>query len=629
MKKVNLLAAFLLLFSTILTGATGMARLVQIASATKVSYTGADVVPLELFKKNRPWKLLNWVSLSHLERLNLKGERLLALRSPGSMGFHWPKVLASDLGNWVNGTWVVSGTEVYKDKTIILTGDLIVEPDGNLTLINCTLLVNCTYGGQYTIRVEPEGAMNILKNSNITAYNPMYEYDFRIYGKLTIMDSYVSGCYGLELFTEEEVLLQDTIITKCYYGIYCKSAHNITISGCTVSNNNHTGIYCYSSSDITVSNCMISDNDQVGVHCEFTHDITISGCVINDNTFGLFYYNAHDTLVLDCMISNNSVGILCSFPDNITISSCAISGNGYVGIDCGHPSNIAILNCTISGNGQDGIRLEYASNGTISNCTISYNNQYGVFCRYSWNIAVYKCSFVHDGVFLDCSLDQCISCLLENNTVNSKPLYYIVNTVSYVVPSDAGEIIVVNSTFITIESINASQADIGLEIIYSKNVQISDVITSRNDVGGILCRDSSDITILNCTVSFNGQYGIGCLASSYMEVHYCNIYSNEGHGLYNYGDYVVNAINCWWGSPDGPERKATGDPYDPEEVWGNVIYEPWLTEPWTGQNIGQSATGTVGTPQLPNLEIWQLIVVGGGVAVAGVITAFFLKHRRP
>jgi len=66
----------------------------------------------------------------------------------------------------------------------------------------------------------------------------------------------------------------------------------------------------------------------------------------------------------------------------------------------------------------------------------------------------------------------------------------------------------------------------------------------------------------------------------------CNITNNEEHGLYVFGFFVVDAAYNWWGSPDGPEYKAEGDPDDPEEVYSYygpeyLIYEPWLTEPYS------------------------------------------------
>ena len=66
------------------------------------------------------------------------------------------------------GDWVVSGTEVRENEVIILTGNLVVE-SGNLTLINCTLLMNCTYDGEWQIRVESGSIMNVLKGSVIKA----------------------------------------------------------------------------------------------------------------------------------------------------------------------------------------------------------------------------------------------------------------------------------------------------------------------------------------------------------------------------------------------------------------------------------------------------------------------------
>jgi len=68
-------------------------------------------------------------------------------------------------------------------------------------------------------------------------------------------------------------------------------------------------------------------------------------------------------------------------------------------------------------------------------------------------------------------------------------------------------------------------------------------------------------------------------SSSNNEIHYNNIYGNTNYGVYSYG-YTVNATYNWWGDASGPggQGPGTGD-----NVSANVLYDPWLTEPWTGE----------------------------------------------
>jgi len=100
----------------------------------------------------------------------------------------------------------------------------------------------------------------------------------------------------------------------------------------------------------------------------------------------------------------------------------------------------------------------------------------------------------------------------------------------------------------------------------------------NNDDNGIYLQESSNNNqITNCQV-YNNSYGIGLYYSSNNKINYNDIYNNGEYGVYNtFGhDYVVNALNNWWGDASGPsgEGSGTGD-----AVNDNVFYDPWLTEP--------------------------------------------------
>jgi parallel beta-helix repeat protein len=67
------------------------------------------------------------------------------------------------------GNWVVSGTQVVQNETIVLNGNLTILAGGNLTLEKDTLMIASQYDGQYGIEVRPGGSLYIYGGSISTA----------------------------------------------------------------------------------------------------------------------------------------------------------------------------------------------------------------------------------------------------------------------------------------------------------------------------------------------------------------------------------------------------------------------------------------------------------------------------
>ena len=450
------------------------------------------------------------------------------------------------------------------NEEIVLTGNLIIEPGGNLTFVNGTLYMNCAYDGEWQIVVNSTGTFNVLDGSVITAYDPEYEFLFYVYGSLIMRDSELHECgYDYD-----------------YPGLcIIESDEGVVIENSTISDN-FSGISCYESSSITVSGCNISYNGY-GILCEYSSNITISRCNISYNGDGINCWDSSSIAVLGCNISYNGHAIGCCYSSNITVSGCKVSYNEHGGIDCWGSSDV-----------------------TVSGCKIG-DNLKGVLLYFSSNVTIIGNTFVNNGVDIWGELKHCIHDI-RNNTVNGKPLMYILNATGYSVPPNAGEVIIVNSINVLVSGANLSNTDTSIEVLYSNNTSIEDCVIKSNFVGiacsfsnglnisgcdisnndweGILCYESSNIMIYKCVISYNVEFGgIYCHDSSNVSVHYCDIIGNVGHGLYNSGPYLVNATHNWWGSPDGPEYKEEGDPYDPEEVYSDygpeyLIYEPWLAE---------------------------------------------------
>ncbi len=84
------------------------------------------------------------------------------------------------------------------------------------------------------------------------------------------------------------------------------------------------------------------------------------------------------------------------------------------------------------------------------------------------------------------------------------------------------------------------------------------------------------------------------------EIHNCNNYNNENHGVYT-DLYKVNATYNWWGDETEHHHPVLNTCGFGDEVSDNVSFTPWLTSPHGEENIppvanDDTATTNVNTP---------------------------------
>jgi parallel beta-helix repeat protein len=217
----------------------------------------------------------------------------------------------------------------------------------------------------------------------------------------------------------------------------------------------------------------------------FCDNCIIRNCNIS-NGDGIFLHSSRDNTIYNTISSSNNVGInlygssLYDSCDNI-ISDCFFSDNfGGIGI---HGENNSILNCSIQ-NSLIGLSVEKSYNKIKNN------------------------KFYNDGIYAIGNQSELSSHTVLNNTVNEKPLLYLINhRYLNINNQDIGQIILVNCSDSNINNINVSKTDIGFFCVYSENISINSSILSDSYLG-FLSINTSDNSITNCSINSNSLWGI-------------------------------------------------------------------------------------------------------------------------
>jgi parallel beta-helix repeat protein len=251
----------------------------------------------------------------------------------------------------------------------------------------------------------------------------------------------------------------------------------------------------------------------------------------------VYLEDASDTVVTD---AGQVILINC---DNITIENRDLS-NTCVGVELWRTEDSMISNNNVSNNHEDGICLYHSSNNNITSNT-----------------------FVNDGLCVRYSYHNTV----EDNIVNGKPLVYLEDTSDSEV-TNAGQVILVNCSNITVENLDLSTTSVGVELWKTGDSVISNNNVSSNNVGGIhlyhLCNNntitgnnvsdnndgirlgsSSNNTITGNNVSNNDDYGGICIEMSHNNtIADNNIGNNNVYGIFlwhtsNNKIYLNNFIN--------------------------------------------------------------------------------------
>jgi parallel beta-helix repeat protein len=291
-----------------------------------------------------------------------------------------------------------------------------------------------------------------------------------------------------------EIIIENQEINSTLVGIELGFSDNITIADNTISDTEYwgEGIGSYSSSNVTIVNNTIFRTTGGGIYIYGKNNRIISNNISNNDGHAIYFRGSKGIIANNNIYSNLGDGISLDYSSYNTISNNTISNN-FDGIDIDDSHYNMIDNNTIRHHVMDrGIHLARTTGNILTNNTLA-----------------------HGGIVIQGEGLQYWDTHIINttNTVNGKPVYYWKNRTGGTIPSNAGEVILVNCTNVLVESLDI------------------------NDGGIIIVGYSNSNLIINNTIS-NNYRGLWLYSSNNN-----NIYHNNF--IYNKHEVIDNGINRW------------------------------------------------------------------------------------
>jgi parallel beta-helix repeat protein len=329
--------------------------------------------------------------------------------------------------------------------------------------------------------------------------------------------------------------------------------------------------------------------------------------------------NNNLNMINNNIILGNNYGIDIDVSMSNRIEDNVLSENGLA-ISIGSSLETLLLRNTIQ-NSSAGIYFDHSFGNRLSENIIQNASNFGLYFLSSNGNDLEKNHLENCGllVYGDTPAEY-YNDVDTSNTINGKPIYYLIKQIGSTVPQDAGAVILVNSSDCIIKNLDLSSGTVGITLAYSSHNIIQenliedeswtgiDLSSGSNDNNMIqrntIQRNSFGIDIEYCTgntLKYNlitsnscgillyntietiirrntivqNSIGIDAVQTDNDTIRWNNIFLNSLYGL-SVDGCSVTALWNWWGSVKGPvvDEDGNGDHLNTIRD-GQILYAPW------------------------------------------------------
>jgi len=366
--------------------------------------------------------------------------------------------------------------------------------------------------------------------------------------------------------------------------------------------------------------------DSRGIDLSGRSNVTIENMQIKSFAYVIRLYYSSNNIIVGNNIKNNWGGIELYSSSNNAIAGNNIKNNEWDGIYLTYSYYNIISGNNITEN-LAGIYLKCSSKNGIVGNNITENNDNGILFNCSSNntlrsnsIADNRHSFAVEGE----EFSHFVNDVDASNTVNGKPIYYWVNKQDLTIPLDAGQVVLVNCTSITVQNLNLTNNWQGVFLAYSNNASIRQN-NIRNNKYGIYLYGSSNNNIVEDNIT-NNEYGVCLCSSSNNKFYHNNLVDNtqqihfERLGYANFWDDGYPSGGNYWSDYTGMDIYSGS--YQNETGSDGIGDTPYIIDT---NNQDRYPLTKPKSPSLPIISLFATIILVITMTTAAVI-AFRKKH---
>jgi parallel beta-helix repeat protein len=340
------------------------------------------------------------------------------------------------------------------------------------------------------------------------------------------------------------ITISSSILKNLGNAMFIIFSENITIENNEITQN-HTGITILDSENVTVSNNRIYQNGQFNVMILNSEYSKVISNTMHSVYFCISLRNSGSSEVTGNALSSTTVAIRVNASPESVVSDNEIIGAYQESIAIyDSPRSVVANNSIVYGNptNNHGIYLFNSISCLIYSNIISsfWNVIHGIYLDQSQGAIIFDNHMTNSGLYFvidetllvnsPSSIDQQFPKIIDNNTVNQKPLIFLQNVQDEIIDS-AGQIIIVDSINVGIRNSDVSLASFGLMVFFSFDISIEFSTFSDNREFGIAIFGSQEVLINNNEVEANGDSGIIIIDSENIEITNNDLDGNQNNGL--------------------------------------------------------------------------------------------------
>ncbi|MFP8890352.1 right-handed parallel beta-helix repeat-containing protein [Natrialbaceae archaeon A-CW2] len=377
---------------------------------------------------------------------------------------------------------------------------------------------------------------------------------------------------ALRVTSSPNAEIRENTLTDNYGGLFLSGSDDATVADNTISGTHHGGgnvgsfrsaILVTSGERIQFTGNHIHDNAGNGIHDNrgpgARYAVMTDNVITNNGNDGIYWRNSRDATFTNNTVSNNDRAGIAG-PFGATVTENTVEHNSGAGIDVSHESLVEAN--LVHNNAGNGVMVN--RNAVVRDNTITDSEGAGIFLRYfgdqiienndisghDTDLVIFETEAVtvrdntfETGVLLISSsnpystLEEDLSThSFSGNTVAGKELYYATGVDNPQIPADPGQVIIVNSTSVTVSDLEFDGVTAPIQIAFSDATVTNNTVSNSTGstvqrVGAITLWASDNSLVADNVVTSSAYDGLRVVESEGVDLARNTVTDGDRNGI--------------------------------------------------------------------------------------------------